>query len=157
MTKLPLGLAALVAAAFALEGCASKPAAGLGPPPAGSSLAPLVPLMERADGRPIVTHRVEVSGRMIRFQGKIPEATGPLGFLADKAGLRAGTLTLTKEQADAALDALVRATKQDVGSAPKVTVGAGIPARIGIAQELRYPTGWEKSPAPAGGWLATKV
>jgi type II secretory pathway component GspD/PulD (secretin) len=157
VTKLPLGLALLLAASFAVEGCASKPAVAVAPPSASRSLAPLIPIQERADGRPVITHMVEISGRMIRFQGKMPEAKGALGFLTDKAGLRAGAITLTKQEADAALDALVRATIQEVKATPKVSVGAGQPARIGIAQELRYPTGWKKNTELAGGWMATKV
>lgn len=160
MTKLPLGLATRVAllsvTVFVQGGCGCRvpprPERTEAPP-----LAPLVPIEERADGGLVITHMVEVSGRMIRFQGKMPEAKGPLGFLADKTGLRAGAITLTKEQTDAALDALVRATMQDVSATPKATVGAGMPAKIGIVQELRYPTGWEKTPGSAGGWMATKV
>lgn len=122
-----------------------------------SSQAPLVPLQERADGGLVVTHQVKIAGRMIRFSGKPPEAKGPLDFLADTAGLKAGTVLLTQAQADAALAALTRATLQDVEPMPRVQVGVGVPARIGIGQELRYPAGWKKDPAPAGGWMASRI
>lgn len=77
--------------------------------------------------------------------------------MADKDALKAGVVTLTKAQADAALTALERATMQEVKPTPKVSVGSGMPGRFGIGQELRYPVGWEKAAGAKGGWLATGV
>ena len=104
-----------------------------------------------------MTHQVQIAGQLIRFFGKSPEAKGPLEFLADTEGLKAGTVLLTQAQADAALAALTRATLQEVKPMPGVRVGVGVPARIAVAQELRYPVDWKKDPPPADGWRASRI
>lgn len=119
--------------------------------------AAIVPVAERPDGRPIYTHRLNASGRLIQVTGTMPPAEGVLAFLADDAALRAGTVALTKEQADAALAALVRATGQDVESTLNVSVAVGNPAKMVTGKEVRYPIGWKKDPATADAWLASSV
>jgi len=52
----------------------------------------------------------------------MPEATGALAFLADEAGLKAGTVVLTKAEADDALLALTRVTGGDSATSETVTV-----------------------------------
>lgn len=95
-----------------------------------SQAAPSAP----AAGRDEVgtTPQVEVSARYVRVTGALPEAKGALGFLADEAGSKAGTVVLTKAQAEAAVAKLVEWTKREAGSTPRVTVLAGNPARMGI-------------------------
>lgn len=150
MLKIPFYVwAAMTAAAGVSQGYASAPAS--------VSQPPLIPVKTRADGALIVTHMVKISGRMIRFPGKMPEANGPLAFLADTDGLRAGRVAVTTAQADAALAELSRITSQEVHSTPGVQAGVGIPARMAIGQELRYPAGWSKNPEPAGGWMASRI
>jgi len=139
MTKrLPLGLAALMAAAFALQGCASKPAA-VESPPAADFTVKLAEVksdveVQRAPGWSAT--QVTASARYVRISGAMPEAKGALAFLADETGLRAGTVMLTQTQADAALAEVGRVTKQDVRSMPTVTVAPGNPTRMtgGVSQ-----------------------
>jgi hypothetical protein len=80
--------------------------------------------------------QVTASARYVRISRAMPEAKGALAFLADEAALRAGTLTLTKAQADEALVELTRLTKQDVWSTPTVTVAEGNRARISITSGI---------------------
>jgi hypothetical protein len=139
MTKLPLGLALLLAASFAVEGCASKPAVAVAPPPASDF--PVKPAETKSDAvaeRPPgwSATQVTASARYVRISRAMPEAKGALAFLADEAALRAGTLTLTKAQADEALVELTRLTKQDVWSTPTVTVAEGNRARISITSGI---------------------
>jgi hypothetical protein len=133
MTKLPLGLALLLAASFAVEGCASKPAVAVAPPPASDF--PVKPAETKSDAvaeRPPgwSATQVTASARYVRISRAMPEAKGALAFLADEAALRAGTLTLTKAQADAALVELAQITKREPISTLAVTVVSGNAARI---------------------------
>ena len=133
MTKLPLGLAALMAAALALEGCASKPAAVVVPPPASDF--PVKPAEVKSDA--VVSHppgwsatQVTASARYVRISGAMPEAKGALAFLADEAALRAGTLALTNAQSDAALAKLAQFTKREPLSTLAATVASGNAVRV---------------------------
>ena len=103
-----------------------------------SQAAPGAPLAADVERKPAVqgavgaTPQVEVSARYVRVTGAMPEAKGALAFLADEAGLKAGTVMLTKAQAEAAVAKLVELTKREAGSTPRVTVLAGNPAKMGI-------------------------
>ncbi len=125
--------------------------------PEDGALAPLVPVEWTPDGRPIFTHRLEVSGRMIRFAGETPPAEGALAFLSDDVALRTGKVTLSGEQADAVLEELALVTGQEVASTPRVSQALGKAASMWIARELRYPTGWTKNTAAGGGWIASNI
>ena len=133
MTKLPLGLAALMAAALALEGCASKPAAVVVPPPASDF--PVKPAEAKSDS--VAEHppgwsatQVTASARYVKITGALPEAKGSLAFLADDAALCAGTLTITKQEADRALAKLAQIMKREPLSTLVVTVASGNSARM---------------------------
>jgi len=76
--------------------------------------------------------QVEVSARYVRIPGALPEAKGALAFLADGAGLKAGAVVLTKKEAEAAIKKLVKVTKQEVRSTPRVAVLAGEQAKMMI-------------------------
>lgn len=135
MTKqLPHGLAALIATAFALQGCASKPAAAVEPPAADFPVKPEEAksdaVVKRASGWSAT--QVTASTRYVRIQGALPEAKGGLSFLADETGLRAGTVTLTQAEANAALVELTRLTKREPQSTATVTVATGNTARIKV-------------------------
>lgn len=126
---------------LALAGCASKPRVSTQAGPVlGKSLpsenqAPLARAADVADPRPgFSPWRVEASARYVRIQGALPAAKGALAFLADEAALKAGTVQLTRAQADAALAELVRITGKEAGSTMRVSVASGNPAsmRIGV-------------------------
>jgi len=95
-----------------------------------SDAAPSAPAAGR--GEVGMTPQVEVSARYVRVTGAVPEAKGTLAFLADEAGLKAGTVVLTNAQAEAAVAKLVELTKREAGSTPRVTVLAGNPAKMGM-------------------------
>lgn len=119
--------------------------------------AALVPLEWMPDGRPNFTHRLAVSGRVVRFDGAMAEAKGPLAFLADEAALRAGKIALTNEQAAAALAELIRVTGQDVKATLEVSLALGNPANMRNARDLRFPINWKKDTTAAGGWIASDI
>ncbi len=150
MIKLPLGLAAL-AAAFVLQGCASKPVVALAPPPVSDF--PVKP----AEETPRATvQSVKIAARYVVLKGAPPEPKGALSFLSDTDALRAGTVLLSNTQADAALAELSGLARQEVKSMPMATVASGNLANLKIAQQLRYPVGWGKDPASES-WKPTEI
>jgi Flp pilus assembly secretin CpaC len=153
MKKLPRDFLVLTAGIALMLQCGC----GGGMSSSVSAETPLSPVLERADGGIVVTHLVTISGRTIRFQGAAPEATGALQFLANEAGLRSGTITLTQAKADAALAALTRATGREAEWTPRITIGAGMPGRFAVARPFRYPVDWKKTTDSADGWLASRV
>ncbi|CAM3040827.1 hypothetical protein RAHE111665_12505 [Rariglobus hedericola] len=117
-------------ATFALEGCATKPSVAVMPPPAADfpvkveNITPRVPL------------QVTAAAQYVRITGAAPAAKGVLAFLGDEKGLRSGTIVLTRKQADAALEELVKVSGQEVKLLPTVTVAAGNAARMVIGPKL---------------------
>lgn len=81
----------------------------------------------------------------------MPEAKGALAFLADETALRAGTLTLSQTQADAALAELVRITKRESQSTATVTVATGNTARIKLMGPQK-----ERDPEASGSTISIK-
>lgn len=137
-------IAGALAATWALAGCASKPTA-----PAQTKSVPQksmpsanpAPLPQAAVAEIRPEHppgwspwQVEAFARYVRIQGALPEAKGALAFLADETALKAGTIRLTRAQADAALAELARITGKKAGSTMRVEVASGNPAsmRIGV-------------------------
>lgn len=114
--------------AWALAGCALKPATAVAPTPAADF--PVKPDEGVSHPPGWAAAQVTASARYVRISGAIPEAKGALLFLTDEAALRAGTLTLTKAQADAALVELARITKREPMSTLAVTVTSGNAARM---------------------------
>lgn len=80
--------------------------------------------------------QVTTSARYLRLADGLPEAEGPLKFLADQARLQGEGVALTPEQAEAALAALKVATKQDVLSTLAITVAEGNTARMGCTNRV---------------------
>ncbi|MBC8040947.1 MAG: hypothetical protein H7Y06_10420 [Opitutaceae bacterium] len=86
-------------------------------------------------------NEITVSARYVRISGALPEAKGSLAFLADEAALRAGTLTLTRAQADAALAQLAKIAQQEVRSTSTGTVPEGYAMRIKLTgpEKQKFP------------------
>ncbi|MFA6289104.1 MAG: hypothetical protein WC661_17110 [Opitutaceae bacterium] len=123
MKTLPLGLSVMFAMALMGAGCSSGRRPKISTPP--------VVFEKTIFDTPLLTkQQVTASARYVRVPGKLPEAKEALAFLADEAGLRQGTVTLTQKQAEAALVELRRVTNQDVRSTPRVPVAEGNPAKI---------------------------
>lgn len=80
--------------------------------------------------------QVIASAKYVRIQGALPEAKGVLAFLADEAGLRAGAVSLTQEQANEAQRALCRLAGTDLRSTPTVTVASGNPAKMSFIEDM---------------------
>ncbi len=131
MSNLPLGLAAAIAAVLVGAGCSS------GRSPQFLPLPPPVVVEKTVSDKPrlVAKQQVTASARYVRVLGALPEAKGALAFLADEAGLRKGTVTLSKEQADAALAELTRLTGAEVRFTPGASVADGNPAKMGIGLE----------------------
>lgn len=133
MTKLPLGLA-VMAAALVLQGCASKPAVVVEPPPVSDF--PVKPVEVKADA---VTERppgwsetqVRASARYVRMEGISARVKAAAGLTVDEARLRAGTVVLRRDNADRLLAELARLTKQEVRSTLEVGLALGQPGRAG--------------------------
>ncbi|MFA6289098.1 MAG: hypothetical protein WC661_17080 [Opitutaceae bacterium] len=130
MNNLPLGLAAALAMALMGAGCSS----GRGP----KVLPPPVVVEKTAVEKPKApVPRVTTSARFVLTQGVLPEAKGPLAFLADDAALRAGKVTLTKAQADAALAEFTRLTGAEVQSTMRASQASGNLAKFSIRLDSR--------------------
>ena len=127
MSNLPLGLAAAMATVLVVAGCSSGRGAKVLPPP-----VPVVAAKTVSDKPTVGKQRVTTSARFVLVGGVWPEAKGPLAFLADDAALRAGTITLTKAQADAALGEMTRLTGAEVKSTMTASQASGNPARFAI-------------------------
>lgn len=133
MTKLPLGLAALMAAAFALQGCASKPAAVVPPPVSDFPVKPAEVKSEAPNPRPPGWSETQVtaSARYVRMDGISPQVKAEAGLIMDEAKLRSGTVVMRRDNADRLLKELARATKQDVRSTIEAGLALGQPGRMG--------------------------
>ena len=79
-------------------------------------------------------NRVTVSARYVRIEQAMPEAKTALAFFADEAGLKAGTVVLTRSEADAALGELTLITGRDAHASERVTVEPGLLARLQFTQ-----------------------
>jgi Flp pilus assembly secretin CpaC len=147
----PLGLAALMAVMFALQGCGSKPAAGVEPLPVSDFSVKSTETSSRA-----AVQSVKIVAHYVVLKGALPEAKGALAFLSDADALHAGAVLLSNNQADTALAELSRWARQDVKSMPTATVASGNAGNLRIVQELRYPVGWKKDPT-SGNWTPTEI
>lgn len=137
MTTRPLGsLALLVVAALVVSGCSthSESRASRVPIDAGNTETSPASIAGR--------HRVTTEARILRLRGALPEAKGPLAFLADDAGLRSGTVMLTQSQAEAVVRALTQSlgAEHDLDTTRKVSVISRHPSTSGAGVSLlRYP------------------
>lgn len=120
-----VGLITALCIGCALAGCSSAPAVRV---QAGLPPSETVNLPER---------QVEVSAKYVRMAGTaLPEAKGALAFLADEAGLQAGTVLLTREQAQAAQRALCNLVGTELRSTAPETVTSGSPTKMNFNESL---------------------
>ena len=130
---------ASLATVLALAGCCSNLPRDEPPP------RPLSAVKSAAINAEAKVPRVKASARFVLIQGSLPEAKGALAFLADDVSLRAGKITLTKAQTDAALAELTRITGVEAGSTATVSLASGGVARMGIGVDLHSECGKKHS------------
>lgn len=135
-----VGLITALGVGCTLAGCSSVPAVRV---QAGLPPSETVNLPER---------QVEVSAKYVRMAGTaLPEAKGALAFLSDEAGLRAGTVLLTREQAQAAQRALGNLVGTELRSTAPVTVTSGSPTKMSFVENMPDPNALKLIKISVGG------
>lgn len=90
--------------------------------------------------------QVSISARFVEFKN-LPTMSTPEDFWTKPDAQKPGSVvkTLNHDQIEQALQRLQKISGVHMMSTPTVTVKAGQPANISIAQQLRYPISWRKS------------